>query len=112
MTEARWFANYDEGVPTSLHPYPDRTLIDYLRESATRWPDRPALLFKGATVSYDRLNAESDAFAAALIALVERNQHRKGERDDVERLGFLRLLIRKELVVGDRRRARERNEVL
>jgi len=69
MTEARWFANYDEGVPTSLHPYPDRTLIDYLRESATRWPDRPALLFKGATVSYDRLNAESDAFAAALIAL-------------------------------------------
>ena len=68
MTEARWFANYDEGVPTSLHPYPDRTLIDYLRESATRWPDRPALLFKGATVSYDRLNAESDAFAAALIA--------------------------------------------
>src|SRR5437763_774026 len=30
MTEARWFANYDEGVPSSLHPYPDRTLIDYL----------------------------------------------------------------------------------
>ena len=56
MTEARWFANYDEGVPTSLEPYPARTLIDYLREAANKWPDRAALLFKGATVTYT-LNA-------------------------------------------------------
>ena len=40
MTEGRWLANYDEGVPTSLEPYPDRTLIDYLQEAATNWPDR------------------------------------------------------------------------
>jgi long-chain acyl-CoA synthetase len=69
MTEPRWLAKYDEGVPTSLEPYPDRTLVDYLREAATRWPDRPALLFKGATVRYGRLDAESDAFAGALKSL-------------------------------------------
>ena len=69
MTESRWLANYDEGVPTSLHPYPDRTLIDYLRDSATKWPDKPALLFKGATVSYGRLNTDSDAFAVALVSM-------------------------------------------
>ena len=69
MTEARWLANYDEGVPTSLEPYPSRTLIDYLREAANKWPDRPALLFKGATVSYADLQSDSDAFAAALASL-------------------------------------------
>ena len=66
MTELRWFANYDEGVPRSLEPYPDRTLVDYLRDASASWPDKPALLFKGATISYRRLDRESDAFAAAL----------------------------------------------
>jgi long-chain acyl-CoA synthetase len=69
MTESRWLPNYDEGVPASLQPYPDRTLIDYLHDSATKWPDRPAILFKGAAVSYGRLNADSDAFAAALASM-------------------------------------------
>ncbi len=69
MTEARWLANYDEGVPTSLEPYPSRTLIDYLREAANKWPDRPALLFKGAAITYADLQSDSDAFAAALASL-------------------------------------------
>jgi long-chain acyl-CoA synthetase len=69
MTEARWLANYDEGVPSSLEPYPSRTLIDYLREAANKWPDRPALLFKGATITYADLQSDSDAFAAALASL-------------------------------------------
>src|SRR5215213_9513501 len=33
-----WHRNYDEGVAKSLAPYPDRTLLDYLRETATTWP--------------------------------------------------------------------------
>ncbi|HKN57875.1 MAG TPA: AMP-binding protein, partial [Gemmatimonadaceae bacterium] len=69
MTESRWLANYDDGVPTSLKPYPDRTLVDYLRESAEKWPDRPALLFKGARVTYGQLQNDSDAFAAALASM-------------------------------------------
>jgi long-chain acyl-CoA synthetase len=76
MTAQRWLANYDVGVPASLEPYPDRTLIDYLRESATKWADRPALLFKGATVTYGRLDTESSAFAAALVSMGVRPEDR------------------------------------
>lgn len=65
MTAPRWLGNYDDGVPTSLAPYPERTLTDYLREAAARWPARPALLFKGASISYLRLEQQSDALAAA-----------------------------------------------
>jgi len=43
--------NYDEGVAVTLRPYPDRTLLDYLRENASKWPSRPALFFKGATTA-------------------------------------------------------------
>jgi len=69
MTEFRWLAHYDEGVPRSLEPYPDRTLVDYLRDASLQWPDKPALLFKGASISYRRLDRDSDAFAAALHSM-------------------------------------------
>src|SRR5947209_1616177 len=78
MTNPGWLANYDEGVPHSLEPYPDRTLIDYLRDASAKWPDRPALLFKGATINYGRLDKESDAFAAALHKLGVRAGDRVG----------------------------------
>ena len=55
MTDSIWLEGYDEGVPATLEPYPERTLLDYLSESARNWPDRPALLFKGADVSYRQL---------------------------------------------------------
>jgi len=63
-----WLAHYDAGVPATLAPYPERTLLDYLTETARDHGDRPALLFKGTTVTYARLERESDAFAAALAA--------------------------------------------
>jgi long-chain acyl-CoA synthetase len=69
MTASIWLSNYDEDVPATLEPYPDRSLTDYLLESATRWPDRPALLFKGSTVSYRQLDDQSNALAAALVAM-------------------------------------------
>ena len=67
--EPAWFRNYDDGVPRSLAPYPELTLLDYLRQNASSWPDRPALYFKGATISYDNVEKWSDRFAAGLIDL-------------------------------------------
>jgi long-chain acyl-CoA synthetase len=61
-----WFAHYDPGVPQTLAPYPDRTLIDYLDDSTRERPDHRAMLFKGAHVTYAELQAQSDALAAAL----------------------------------------------
>jgi long-chain acyl-CoA synthetase len=65
MTAPIWLEGYDEGVPSTLEPYPDRTLLDYLSEAARNWPDRPALLFKGSNISYRQLEEESDWLAAA-----------------------------------------------
>ena len=69
MTAPTWLKGYDEGVPTTLQPYPERTLLDYLSESARDWPDRRFLLFKGSSVSYRQLEQESDSLAAALVAI-------------------------------------------
>jgi long-chain acyl-CoA synthetase len=69
MAENRpWLAHYDPDVPATLEPYPERTLLDYLSESARTHPDSPALLFKGQPVSYAELEQQSDALAAALAA--------------------------------------------
>jgi long-chain acyl-CoA synthetase len=64
-----WLAHYDPDVPATLSPYPSRTLVDYLADSARTNPDRPALLFKGAKVSYGELDRLSDACAAAFASL-------------------------------------------
>jgi long-chain acyl-CoA synthetase len=70
MAEPRsWLAHYDADVPATLAPYPERTLLDYLSETAHAYPDRPALLFKGNRLTYAELEHESDAFAAALAAM-------------------------------------------
>src|SRR5262245_17006469 len=69
MNSAPWLAHYDDGVPATLAPYPNRTLIDYLTDAARARPDKPALLFKGATITYGQLDRLSDACAAAFAAL-------------------------------------------
>jgi long-chain acyl-CoA synthetase len=70
MMETRpWLQHYDEGVPPTLQPYPQRTLLDVVSDSARQRPDHPALLFKGAQLSYGELERLSDAFGGALAAL-------------------------------------------
>src|SRR5262249_47042509 len=69
MAVAPWLAHYDPDVPPTLAPYPERTMLDALAEFARTRPDAPALLFKGATVTYRELERLSDACAAAFAAL-------------------------------------------
>jgi long-chain acyl-CoA synthetase len=76
MAAKPWLGQYDPDVPHSLHPYPDKTLLDYLDALAREQPTRPALLFKGAEVSYSQLQRDSSAFAAALAALGVRHGDR------------------------------------
>ena len=65
----RWLTHYDPGVAPTIAPYPDRTLLDYLSDLARNQTDAPALLFKGASLSYGELDQQSNAFAAALVSL-------------------------------------------
>ncbi len=69
MTDKPWLKSYDAGVPHSLHPYPRTTLVELLRSGAAERPDHPALLFKGARMTYRELDRQTDVFAAALAAL-------------------------------------------
>jgi long-chain acyl-CoA synthetase len=79
MTSAApWLSHYDPGVPATLAPYPDRTLVDYLAGAASAQPDAPALLFKGARLSFADLDRLSDACASAFSALGIRRGDRVG----------------------------------
>jgi len=64
-----WLGHYDPGVPPSISPYPSRTLLDFVSESAARDPHHPALLFKGSTVTYGELDRLSEACAAAFTKI-------------------------------------------
>jgi long-chain acyl-CoA synthetase len=63
-----WLAHYDSDVAASIAPYPRKTLVEYLSDLAGEHGDRPALLFKGASMSYATVERLSSAFAAALAA--------------------------------------------
>jgi long-chain acyl-CoA synthetase len=69
MEKEPWGRHYDKDVPRTLAPYPERTLLDYVADSAREYPDHPALLFKGLRITYDQLERYSNAFAAALIEM-------------------------------------------
>src|SRR5262245_7884378 len=66
---ARWLAHYDEGVPATLAPDPERTLLDCLDDLVRDRPEAAAVLFKGATLTWKALQRDSDALAVALAGL-------------------------------------------
>jgi long-chain acyl-CoA synthetase len=68
MDRKPWLKSYDRDVPATLAPYPNRTLVDALCDTAAERPDHPAVLFKGARLTYGALDRLSDRFAAALRA--------------------------------------------
>ena len=67
--ERSWLAHYDSHVPATLSPYPEKTLVDFLRENASDAPQAPAVLFKGGTLSHAELDRLTDRFAAALARM-------------------------------------------
>src|SRR5262245_26838907 len=71
-----WHSGYDPDVRTSLAPYPQRTLLDCLADAVRERPDHPALIFKGAKLSWADLDRLSDACRASLASLGVR----KGDR--------------------------------
>ena len=69
MRAKPWIRHYDKGVPHTLHPYPEKTLVDFLERSAEEQPEHPAMYFKGRALSYRELERQSDALAGALLSL-------------------------------------------
>ena len=69
MRAKPWIRHYDKGVPHTLHPYPEETLVDVVRRSAEEQPQHSAMYFKGVSLSYRELEKQSDALAGALLLL-------------------------------------------
>ena len=70
MTDTKpWLKYYDRSVPHSLRPYPQKTLVDIVTETAQQRPDHTALIFKGAKLTYHEFERLTNAFAAALVSL-------------------------------------------
>ena len=66
--EKVWLKNYDEGVPQTID-YKGETLNDLLDAAVRDFPDRTALIFEGATVTYRQLHDHVLRFAKALTDL-------------------------------------------
>jgi len=69
MDRYPWLKNYDEGVPRTLEPYPQTTMIEVVDESARAKPYRAMFYFRGSRLLYDDFVRQSDALAAGLVAL-------------------------------------------
>jgi long-chain acyl-CoA synthetase len=76
MKEYVWFRSYDPGVPHTLQPYPDMTVLDVLADCLKERPEYPLAIFKGRHVPYREVEEHSNALAQALIA----NGVKKGDR--------------------------------
>ena len=68
MEDYPWYKNYDAGVPHTLQPYPARTMVDVVDESARARPYRAFLFFLGSKLLYDDFVHKTDALAAGLAA--------------------------------------------
>ncbi|MGH8244945.1 MAG: alpha/beta fold hydrolase, partial [Gammaproteobacteria bacterium] len=66
--ERPWLSSYEPGVPYTVG-IPHIPLHHLLRSSVRRFPNRPAIFFEGAQLSYRRLNHEANRFANALLSL-------------------------------------------
>lgn len=68
MAERSWLRFYEKGVPSTIH-YPDVPLPSFLKNSTTRFPNNPAIIYYGRRISYEELDKLTDAFACALLSL-------------------------------------------
>ena len=69
MRAKPWISHYDKGVPHTLQPYPEQTLIDVVRKTVEESPKQTMMFFKGASISYGEFEQQSNALALALLSL-------------------------------------------
>ncbi|MFM8320739.1 MAG: long-chain-fatty-acid--CoA ligase [Chloroflexota bacterium] len=77
MSEKVWLKHYDPGVPPSLD-YPQQPLFCFLEEAAQKYPKTACTVFKGARISYRRMDRITDRLAAGLTRLGVKKGDRVG----------------------------------
>jgi long-chain acyl-CoA synthetase len=76
MADYPWYKSYDAGVPHSIAPYPDSTIVDIFTQTAKEMPDHRFIIYKDRDISYAEGMQITDTLAAALQA----NGVKKGDR--------------------------------
>src|SRR4030066_2054004 len=77
MEDRPWFKLYDQGVPQHID-YPAISLIGLFEETAHKYPDSPCTIFKGAEITYQRMNELTDRLAAGIAELGVKKGDRVG----------------------------------
>ncbi len=62
-----WLKSYEKGVPESID-YEEVCMPEYLERSATKFPDRDALIFQGYRMTFRELKEMVDRFASCLAS--------------------------------------------
>ena len=68
VKERPWLSHYEKGVPYTVG-IPRIPLHHLLRSAVRRFPNRAAIYFEGARISYRELNHQANRFANALLGL-------------------------------------------
>jgi long-chain acyl-CoA synthetase len=66
--EKPWLKSYEEDVPSAID-YPDKPLHCFLEDSAAKYPDKTAIIFKGRKITYQELNEQVNSIASALASI-------------------------------------------
>jgi long-chain acyl-CoA synthetase len=77
MNDRPWTKHYDDGVPEHID-YPDINVVEMYNETARKYPDTAATIFKGARISYAEMNRITDQLAAGLASLGVKKGDRVG----------------------------------
>ena len=68
MEKRIWHQHYEDGVPAELE-FQGRNLLDFLTDSVSTYPTRPALTFLNGTLTYRQFQDEVKRLATALAVL-------------------------------------------
>ncbi|HEX7976079.1 MAG TPA: long-chain fatty acid--CoA ligase [Anaerolineales bacterium] len=68
VMEKAWLKFYEPHVPEHID-YPRTVMPEVLRSTAQKYPDRTAIIFKGARITYQTLDKLVDRFTAALQSI-------------------------------------------
>jgi acyl-CoA synthetase (AMP-forming)/AMP-acid ligase II len=66
QVDRRWLDHYDPNVPPAL-TYETKTYVEKFREVVAAWPDKPAIVYMGRSISFRELDDLSDRIARFLI---------------------------------------------
>jgi long-chain acyl-CoA synthetase len=67
MTNNRpWLNNYPVGIPANIDPDTYCSVVEYIKETCSKYAKKPAFSFMGKEISYQQLDKMSSAFGAYL----------------------------------------------